>query len=63
MTGGVTTETVEDGRSVVCSAIHLTTFSVIAYDGQPMTLSLCTGVCVCVCVCVCACVRVGNKVQ
>ena len=27
MTDGVTTETVEDGRSVVCSASHLTAFS------------------------------------
>ena len=51
MTDGVTTETVEDGRSVVCSACHLTAFSVIAYDSQPVSLSLCTGVCVCVCVC------------
>ena len=58
MTDGVTTETVEDGRSVVCSATHLTAFSVIAYDSQPVSQSLCTCVCVCVCVCVCACVCV-----
>ena len=41
MTNGVTTETVQDGRSVVCSAIHLTAFSVITYDSQPVSLSLC----------------------
>ena len=34
-TDGVTTETVQDGRSVVCSATHLTAFSVIAYNSQP----------------------------
>ena len=32
MTNGATTETVQDGRSVVCSATHLTAFSVIAYS-------------------------------
>ena len=52
MTDGVTMETVKDGHSVVCSASHLTAFSVIAYDSQPVSLSLYTGVCVCgVCVC------------
>ena len=52
MTDGVTMETVQDGRSVVCSVTHLTAFSVIAYDSQPVSLSLYTGVCVCgVCVC------------
>ena len=34
MTDGVTMETVQDGCHVVCSAIHLTAFSVIAYDSQ-----------------------------
>ena len=34
MTDGVTTETGEDGRSVVCWATHLMAFSAIAYDGQ-----------------------------
>ena len=66
MTDGVTKETVQDGHSVVCPATHLTAFSVIAYDSQPVSLSLCTAVCVCVyvcvhvcvCVCVCVCVRV-----
>ena len=56
MTDGVTMETVEDGCHVVCSATHWTAFSMIAYDSQPVSLSLCTGVCVCV-VCVCACVH------
>ena len=56
MTDGVTTETVQDGHSVVCSATHLTAFSVIAYDSQPVSLSLCTGVYVCMCVCVCVCI-------
>ena len=46
-------EIVQDGRSVVCSATHLTAFSVIAYDSQPVSLSVYTDVCVCVCVCVC----------
>ena len=62
MTDGVTTETMEDGRSVVCSASHLTAFSVIAYDSQPVSLTesvhWCVSVYVCVCVCVCVCVHV-----
>ena len=63
MTDGVTMKTVQDGRSVLCSATHWTAFSVIAYDSQPMNLSLCTGVsvcmvCACVCACVCVCVHV-----
>ena len=58
MTDGVTMETVKDGHSVVCSASHLTAFSVIAYDSQPVSLNLYTGVCVCVCVCgMCVCMR------
>ena len=57
MTDGVTMETVKDGRSVVCSASHLTAFSVIAYSSQPVSQSLWTGVCVW-CVCVHACIRV-----
>ena len=36
MTDGVTTEIVEDGRQVVCMAKHLTSFTVIASDGQPL---------------------------
>ena len=40
MTDGVTTETGEDGRSVVCLATHLTAFSVIAYDGQSVNVNV-----------------------
>ena len=40
MTDGVTMETVQDGRNVVCSASHWAAFSVIAYDSQPVSLSL-----------------------
>ena len=54
ITDGVAMETVQDGHSVVCSTSHLTAFSVIAYDSQPESLSLCTGLCVCVCVCLMA---------
>ena len=42
-------ETMEDGYNVVCSATHWTAFSVIAYDSQPVSLSLYTGVCVRAC--------------
>ena len=36
MTNGVTMETVQDGRNVVCSASHLTAFSVIAYSSYSL---------------------------
>ena len=49
MTDGITMEAVEDGHNVMCSASHWTAFSVFAYDSQPVSLNLCTGVCVCVC--------------
>ena len=53
MTDGVTMETVQDGRNVVCSASHWAAFSVIAYGSQPVSLSLYTGVCACMPVSLC----------
>ena len=40
MTDGVAMETVQDGRSVVCSATR-TAFSMIAYGSQPVSLCVC----------------------
>ena len=54
MTDGVTTVTVQDGCSVVCSATHLTALTVSAYDSQRVSpcMCVCARVCVRACVCV-----------